>query len=335
MGIRIGINGFGRIGRCVIRGGIANPNFEFVAVNDLSDVEALAHLLRYDSIHKKFGGTVETDGSNLVVNGHRIQVLAERDPARLPWSDLKVDVVLECTGRFLSQDKAIAHIQGGAKKVILSAPAKGAVDGTFVMGVNQHAYDPARHHIVSNASCTTNCVAPMTKVLHEAFGIASGFMTTIHSYTNDQVMLDGIHKDYRRARSGAVSQIPTTTGAAKAVGLVLPDLKGKLDGIAIRVPTPNGSLVDLVINTERPVSKEAINAAVKEAAAGPLAGILEFATDPLVSVDIIGNSHSCVFDSLLTMALGDRMAKVFGWYDNEWGYSLRLLDLAQYVGERL
>jgi glyceraldehyde 3-phosphate dehydrogenase len=335
MALRLGINGFGRIGRCVARAAAADPNVDLVAVNDLSDVNVLGHLFKYDSIHREFGGTVEVADSDLVINGDRVKVLAERDPAALPWGQLGCDVVLECTGIFRSRDKAAAHLQGGAKKVILSAPGKGEVDGTFVMGVNEKTYDAATQHVISNASCTTNCIAPLAKVLNDSFGLLNGLMTTIHSYTNDQALLDGIHKDWRRARAGAMSQVPTTTGAAKAVGLVLPELKGKLNGLAVRVPTPNVSLVDLVVTTERAVTVDSLKAAYKEAADGPLKGILQYLDVPLVSNDMIGNSYSCIFDAELTYTQGDHMAKLLAWYDNEWGYSVRLLDLARYVGERL
>jgi glyceraldehyde 3-phosphate dehydrogenase len=335
MALRLGINGFGRIGRCVARIAAARSDVDLVAVNDLSDVNVLGHLFKYDSIHREFAGDVSIEEGELVIDGDRVKVLAERDPAALPWGDLGCDVVLECTGIFRTRETMGAHLRAGAKKIILSAPAKGDIDGTFCIGVNEKTYDPASHHIISNASCTTNCIAPLAKVLNDTFGVQQGLMTTIHSYTNDQALLDGIHKDWRRARAGAMSQVPTTTGAAKAVGLVLPELKGKLNGLAIRVPTPNVSLVDLVVTTERAVTVEAIKAAYKEAAAGPLKGILQYLDVPLVSNDMIGNEHSCIFDAELTYIQGDHMAKVLGWYDNEWGYSVRLLDLARYVGERL
>jgi glyceraldehyde 3-phosphate dehydrogenase len=334
MSIRVGINGFGRIGRCVLRAGLEQGGIDFVGVNDLANVEALAHLLRFDSVHGRFSGHVEVDGSDMIVNGDRLKVFAERDPANLPWADLECDIVLECTGFFRSKEAASAHLRAGAEKVLISAPAKG-VDKTIVLGVNDDQYDPATDHIISNASCTTNCLAPMAKVLNDSFGIEQGLMTTIHSYTNDQALLDGIHKDPRRARAGAVSMIPTTTGAAKAVGLVLPELQGRLNGMAIRVPTPNVSMVDLVVVTQREVTVEAVNAAMKAAAEGALSGYLEYTDEPLVSADLNGNPASCTFDSLLTSTQGDHLCKVLGWYDNEWGYSSRLVDLAQFVGARL
>jgi glyceraldehyde 3-phosphate dehydrogenase len=324
MTIRLGINGFGRIGRCVARIAAKSADVDIVAVNDLSDVNALAHLFEFDSVHGRWRGSVEVDGTDMIIDGDRLRVVAEREPAKLPWGELGCDVVLECTGRFTARDLAAGHLAGGAKKVVLSAPGKG-VDATFVMGVNDDTYDPAKHHVVSNASCTTNCLAPMAKVLHETFGIEQGVMTTVHSYTNDQALLDGIHKDLRRARAGAVSQVPTTTGAAKAVGLVLPELAGKLDGMAIRVPTPNVSIVDLVVNTKTKATAEAVNAAMKEAADGPMKGIIEYLTKPLVSADLMGNPASCAFDAALTKTIGD----------NEWGYSQRLFDLAKKIGAAL
>ncbi len=334
MTIRLGINGFGRIGRCVARIAAKSADVDIVAVNDLSDVNALAHLFEFDSVHGRWRGSVEVDGTDMIIDGDRLRVVAEREPAKLPWGELGCDVVLECTGRFTARDLAAGHLAGGAKKVVLSAPGKG-VDATFVMGVNDDTYDPAKHHVVSNASCTTNCLAPMAKVLHETFGIEQGVMTTVHSYTNDQALLDGIHKDLRRARAGAVSQVPTTTGAAKAVGLVLPELAGKLDGMAIRVPTPNVSIVDLVVNTKTKATAEAVNAAMKEAADGPMKGIIEYLTKPLVSADLMGNPASCAFDAALTKTIGDTMVKVLAWYDNEWGYSQRLFDLAKKIGAAL
>lgn len=334
MSLRLGINGFGRIGRCVARAAAGDPNVDLIAVNDLSDVNALAHLLKYDSVHGRFDGDVGVDGGDMTIRGDRLRVLAERDPAKLPWGALGCEVVLECTGLFRTREAAAAHLSGGAKKVVISAPGKG-VDGTFVMGVNESTYDSAQHHVISNASCTTNCLAPMAKVLHESFGIEAALMTTIHSYTNGQALLDGINKDWRRARAGAVSQVPTTTGAAKAVGLVLPELNGKIDGMAVRVPTADGSLIDLVARTTRPVTVDGLNAAMKEAANGALKGIVHYLDVPLVSQDIIGWSASCIFDSLLTATQGSHLIKALAWYDNEWGYSSRLLDLARYVGERL
>jgi len=332
MTIRVGINGFGRIGRLVFRAALRDPNIEVVAVNDLTDAKTLAHLLKYDSTHGKLDGVVAGDGA-FFVNGREVKVLAQRDPAMLPWGELGVDVVVESTGFFTDALKAHAHIDAGAKKVIISAPASNE-DITIVMGVNDGEYDAAKHHIISNASCTTNCLAPFAKVLRDEFGLVSGFMNTIHSYTNDQVILDSPHKDLRRARSAAVSIIPTSTGAAKAIGLVLPDMKGKLDGMSMRVPTPDGSVVDLVCQLGRDVTRDEINAAMKKAAEGPMKGILEYCEEPIVSVDVIGNPHSSVFDSLQTMVMGGtgNFVKCISWYDNEWGYSSRVVDLVNLVG---
>jgi glyceraldehyde 3-phosphate dehydrogenase len=333
MSIKVGINGFGRIGRNAFRAALGNPDVEIVAVNDLTDAETLAHLLKYDSVHGKLNAEVKVENGSILVNGKPVKVLAEKDPAALPWGALGVQVVVESTGRFTDAAKAAAHIQAGAKKVIISAPAKGE-DITIVMGVNESQYDPAKHHILSNASCTTNCLAPMAKVVHEAFGIKHGMMTTVHSYTNDQQILDLPHKDLRRARAAALSIIPTTTGAAKAVALVLPELKGKLNGFALRVPTPNVSITDLVAEMEKPVTVEEVNAALKAAAAGPLKGILEYCDEPLVSKDFNGNAHSCIVDSLSTMVVDGTQLKVIGWYDNEWGYSNRVVDLIAYIGKK-
>ncbi|HEY5468171.1 MAG TPA: type I glyceraldehyde-3-phosphate dehydrogenase [Coriobacteriia bacterium] len=332
MTIRVGINGFGRIGRLVFRAALRGPNIEVVAVNDLTDAKTLAHLLKYDSTHGKLDGVVAGEGA-FTVNGHEVKVLAQRDPAMLPWGELGVDVVVESTGFFTDALKAHAHIDAGAKKVIISAPASNE-DITIVMGVNDGEYDAARHHVISNASCTTNCLAPFAKVLRDEFGLVSGFMNTIHSYTNDQVILDSPHKDLRRARSAAVSIIPTSTGAAKAIGLVLPDMKGKLDGMSMRVPTPDGSVVDLVAQLGREVTKDEINAAMKAAAEGPMKGILEYCVDPIVSIDVVGNPASSVFDSLQTMVMGGtgNFVKCISWYDNEWGYSNRVVDLVKLVG---
>ena len=332
MTIRVGINGFGRIGRLVFRAALRDPNIEVVAVNDLTDAKTLAHLLKYDSTHGKLDGVVAGEGA-FTVNGHEVKVLAQRDPAMLPWGELGVDVVVESTGFFTDALKAHAHIDAGAKKVIISAPASNE-DITIVMGVNDGEYDAARHHVISNASCTTNCLAPFAKVLRDEFGLVSGFMNTIHSYTNDQVILDSPHKDLRRARSAAVSIIPTSTGAAKAIGLVLPDMKGKLDGMSMRVPTPDGSVVDLVAQLGREVTKDEINAAMKAAAEGPMKGILEYCVDPIVSIDVVGNPASSVFDSLQTMVMGGtgNFVKCISWYDNEWGYSNRVVDLVKLVG---
>ena len=330
MAIRVGINGFGRIGRLVYRAMSKDPEIEIVAINDLGDKATMAHLLKYDSIHGRAYDSVEVTDDGMSVDGVPLKVLVERDPAALPWGELGVDLVVESTGLFTDANKAKAHLEGGAKKVIISAPAKNE-DITIVMGVNDDKYDPAQHNIVSNASCTTNCLAPLAKVLLDNFGIKRGFMNTIHSYTNDQRILDLPHKDLRRARAAAMSQIPTTTGAAKAVSLVLPELKGKLDGMATRVPTPDGSMVDLVAQLERPVTKDEVNAAVKAAAEGPLKGILEYCEDPIVSTDVIGNNHSSVFDSKLTMVQDEPsdFVKCISWYDNEWMYSCRVADLAK------
>ncbi|MGN6242390.1 MAG: type I glyceraldehyde-3-phosphate dehydrogenase [Motilibacteraceae bacterium] len=334
MTTRVGINGFGRIGRNFFRAALAQgADVEIVGVNDLTDNKTLAHLLKYDSILGRLGKDVVATEDAIVVDGVKIRALAERDPAALPWGELGADVVIESTGHFTDATKAKAHVDAGAKKVIISAPAKNE-DVTVVMGVNEGDYDPAKHTVISNASCTTNCLAPMAKVIHENFGIVSGFMTTIHAYTNDQVILDFPHKDLRRARAAATNIIPTTTGAAKAVSLVLPELKGKLDGYALRVPVPTGSATDLTVKLSREVSKDEINAAIKAAAEGPLKGILEYTEDPIVSSDIVTYPASCIFDSLLTNTMGDT-AKVLGWYDNEWGYSNRLVDLVGYVGARL
>jgi glyceraldehyde 3-phosphate dehydrogenase len=333
MSIKIGINGFGRIGRNVLRAAAGDPNLEFVAVNDITDAKTLAHLLKYDSVLGRYKGTVEAAADAILVDGRPVKVLAAKDPAELPWKSLGVDVVIESTGKFTKRPDVMKHIEkGGARKVIVSAPATDP-DITIVLGVNDKDYDPARHHMLSNASCTTNCLAPVAKVLHESFGIEKAFMTTIHSYTNDQKILDAPHKDLRRARSAAVSQIPTTTGAAKAVGLVLPDLKGKIDGIAIRVPTPNVSIVDLVAVMKKPVTDKDVNAALKAASEGALKGILGYTEEPLVSVDFMSDPHSSIVDGLSTKVLGDNLLKVMSWYDNEWGYSCRLVDLVRLIGK--
>ena len=330
---KVGINGFGRIGREVFRVAFTNPDVEVVAVNDLTAAETLAHLLKYDSVHGTFPYEVTVDGDCIVVDGKKVQVLAQTDPAILPWGELGVEIVVESTGRFTDGPKAAAHIEAGAKKVIISAPAK-QEDITIVMGVNEDKYDPANHHIISNASCTTNCLAPFTKVLMEKFGIESGLMTTVHSYTNDQRILDLPHKDLRRARAAACSIIPTTTGAAKAVALVLPELKGKLNGFAMRVPTPNVSITDLTVLLQKDTTAEEINAALKEAAEGKLKGILGYNELPLVSRDYNGCPLSSIVDGLSTMMVGPRMAKVVSWYDNEWGYSNRVVDLACYIAAK-
>jgi glyceraldehyde 3-phosphate dehydrogenase len=330
MTIKVGINGFGRIGRNVFRVAVNNPEFEVVAVNDLTDAKTLAHLLKYDSVHGTMNAEVKAVDGGIEVNGKLIKVIAERDPANLPWKAMGVDIVVESTGLFTDKNKAIAHINAGAKKVIISAPAKNE-DITIVMGVNQDKYDAANHHVISNASCTTNCLAPFAKVLHEKFGIKSGLMTTVHSYTNDQNILDLPHKDLRRARAAGMSIIPTTTGAAKAVALVLPELKGKLNGFALRVPTPNVSITDLVAQLEKPATAEAVNAALKEAANGELKGIMAFSEEELVSKDYNGNPHSSIVDGLSTMMVGDNLVKVVSWYDNEWGYSNRVVDLISFI----
>jgi glyceraldehyde 3-phosphate dehydrogenase len=332
--VRVGINGFGRIGRNFWRAVHAGEaDIEIVAANDLGDLATIAHLLKYDTVLGTLDLDVSADGSVIRAGQHQITMLAEKAPAQLPWGDLGVDVVIESTGRFTKAADAAQHLDGGAKKVIISAPATDE-DITIVMGVNDSDYDPARHNVISNASCTTNCVAPMAKVLHDSFGIRKGYMTTVHAYTNDQVILDFPHKDLRRARAAAQNIIPTTTGAAKATALVLPELKGRLDGRALRVPVVDGSVTDLVVNLEREASAEEVNAAFKAAADGPLKAILHYTADPIVSSDIVGTPYSCTFDSLLTMSYGD-MIKVIGWYDNEWGYSTRLADLAAMVGASL
>lgn len=326
MSIRVGINGFGRIGRNVFRAAAGNDAIEIVAVNDITDTSTLAYLLQYDSIFGRYPGDVVADGDAIVVDGRRVKVFAERDPGALPWGDNGVDVVVESTGLFTDRDKAAAHLSGGAKKVIISAPASGP-DITIVLGVNDDQYDPATHHVISNASCTTNCLAPIAKVLDESFGLVQGFMTTCHAYTNDQRILDLPHSDLRRARAAALSIIPTSTGAARAIGEVLPHLKGKLDGFALRVPTPDGSVVDLTAEVGRETTIDEVNAAMKAAAEGPLKGILAYTDAPIVSRDVIGDSHSSLFDSGLTMVRGTTV-KVVSWYDNEWGYSCRVVDLA-------
>ena len=330
MATKIGINGFGRIGRNLFRAAFGDAALDIVAVNDITDARTLAHLLKYDSVHGAFKGTVEAKDQSLVVNGKEIKVLASKDPAALPWKDLGVEVVVESTGRFTDRASAAKHLEAGAKKVIISAPAKDE-DITIVLGVNETRYDPAKHHVISNASCTTNCLAPMAKVLMQVCGIKHGLMTTIHSYTNDQSILDLPHKDLRRARAAAMSMIPTSTGAAKAVGLVLPELKGKVHGLAIRVPTPNVSVVDLVIEAEKPVTAEAINAALRKAAEGELKGILGYTDEPLVSIDFNGNPLSSIVDGLSTSVMDGTMVKVLSWYDNEWGYSCRVRDLIKYI----
>ncbi|MBD3688719.1 type I glyceraldehyde-3-phosphate dehydrogenase [Nanchangia anserum] len=335
MTIRVGINGFGRIGRNFFRAAVQRgADFEIVAVNDLTDNKTLAHLLKYDSILGRLEGEVAYDDESITVNGNRIRVFAEKDPANLPWSDVKADIVIESTGFFTDATKAKAHLDGGAKKVIISAPAKNE-DATFVVGVNHKDYDPAKHNIVSNASCTTNCLAPLAKALNDAIGIERGLMTTIHAYTGDQRIQDAPHKDLRRARAAAQNMVPTTTGAARAVALVLPELKGKLDGYAVRVPVITGSMTDLTFTASKEVTVEDVNAAVKKASEeGDLAGILAYTEDPIVSTDIVTDPHPSIFDSGLTKVIGDQV-KVVSWYDNEWGYSNQLVSLTEYIGERL
>ncbi|TFB76271.1 type I glyceraldehyde-3-phosphate dehydrogenase [Cryobacterium glaciale] len=335
MSVKIGINGFGRIGRNYFRAALAKgSDIEIVAVNDLSDPASLAHLLKYDSVGGRLNATVEVDGDNIVVNGKPIKVLAERDPANLPWGALGVEIVIESTGRFTKAVDAQKHIEAGAKKVIVSAPATGADVATLVLGVNENTYDAAIHNIISNASCTTNCLAPLVKVFLDNFGIERGLMTTIHAYTADQNLQDGPHSDLRRARAAALNIIPTSTGAAKALGLVIPESIGKLDGYALRVPVPTGSITDLTLTASRAVTVEEVNAAYKAAAEGPLKGILSYTEDPIVSSDIVGDPHSSIFDAGLTKVIGDQV-KVASWYDNEWGYSNRLVDLTEFVAERL
>ena len=334
MSVKIGINGFGRIGRNYFRAALAQgSDLDIVAVNDLTDTKTLAHLLKYDSISGKLDADISVDGDSIVVNGKKIKVLADRDPANLPWGELGVDIVIESTGFFTNADKARAHINAGAKKVLISAPASNE-DATFVIGVNEKDYDPANHHIISNASCTTNSLAPLAKVFNDKFGIERGLMTTVHAYTADQNLQDGPHSDLRRARAAALSIIPTSSGAAKAIGLVLPELNGKLDGYALRVPTPTGSITDLTLTTKSAVTVDEIKAAYKEAADGYLKGILEYTEDEIVSHDIVGNPHSSIFDAGLVRVLGDQV-KISAWYDNEWGFSNRLVDLTEYVAERL
>jgi len=330
MGLKVGINGFGRIGRNVFRVLLHSKDIEVAAINDLTDAKTLGHLLKYDSVHGIMDAEVAVGEGFLLVNGKKVFITAQKDPSLIPWSDYGVDAVLECTGLFTDREGASRHLGSGVKKVIISAPAK-EPDLTVVVGVNDSTYDPSRHHIISNASCTTNCLAPVAKVLLEEFGIVRGLMTTIHSYTNDQKILDLPHKDLRRARAAALSMIPTTTGAAKAVSLVIPDLKGKLDGMAIRVPTPNVSLVDLVAELDKDVSPEDVNGVLKSAAGGSLKGVLQFCEEPLVSVDFNGNPHSSIVDSLSTTVMGKRLVKVLSWYDNEWGFSNRMVDLLKII----
>jgi glyceraldehyde 3-phosphate dehydrogenase len=333
MPIKVGINGFGRIGRNVVRAGLHHPNIEFVAANDLTDTTTLAHLLKYDSILGQLHHPVRAEGDSVYVDDKRIRIFAIKDPAEIDWPSLGVQVVVESTGRFTDAADAKKHLRGSVKKVIISAPAKGE-DITMVLGVNDKAYDPAKHNIISNASCTTNCLAPVAKVLNDAFGIEKGSMTTIHSYTNDQPTLDFPHKDLRRARAAALNMIPTSTGAAKAIGLVLPELKGKLDGYAMRVPTPDVSVVDLVAVLKKDATTEEVNAELKKAAEGPLKGILAYTTDPVVSTDMLHNSNSSIVDADLTKVIGGNLVKVVAWYDNEWGYSSRVVDLIDFLGKK-
>ena len=334
MAVKVGINGFGRIGRLVYRA-LENKDIEIVAVNDITDSKTLAHLLKYDSVHGVFPKEIKVEGDFVHVGDDKFRVFAVRNPAEIPWKDFDVDIVIESTGLFRQREKAAEHLKAGVKKVIISAPAKGEVDATIVMGVNEEIYNPEKHHVVSNASCTTNCLAPVAKILHDNWVIKRGLMTTIHSYTNDQKILDLPHSDLRRARAAAVSMIPTTTGAAKAVGLVLPELKGKLDGMAVRVPTPNVSLIDLVVETEKATSAEEINAKMKEASENALKGILAYTEEPLVSCDFIDNPHSSIFDALTTKVIDGTFVKVLSWYDNEFGYSSRTVDLAVLMAKNL
>ncbi len=331
MAINVAINGFGRIGRLVFRQVVQEKGLKVVAINDLTDAKTLAHLLKYDSVHGRFDGEVSVSrGGTIVVNGRKIQVLSEKDPLMLPWKRLKVDIVIESTGHFRKRKDAAKHLEAGARKVIISAPSPDP-DIMIVMGVNHKLFRKSKHHIISTASCTTNCLAPVVKVLHDSFGVANGLMTTIHAYTNDQMILDFPHKDLRRARACAVSMIPTTTGAAKAVGTVMPDLAGKLNGMAVRVPVADGSIVDLVVTLKKKATVEEVNAAMRKAAKGYLKGILEYCTDPIVSCDIIGNPHSSIYDSLATMQISPKVIKILSWYDNEYGYSARMVDMMKMV----
>jgi len=334
MAIRVGINGFGRIGRNVFRASLAHPDIDIVAINDITDAKTLAHLLQYDSVHGTLDRPVAASANGLTVGDEEVRVTTERNPAALPWAKLGVDIVLECTGLFTERDRAAAHLEAGAKKVIVSAPSKGA-DVTICYKVNDDAYDPGKHHVISNASCTTNCLSPVAKVLHEHFGIRRGLMTTVHAYTNDQRILDLPHEDLRRARAAALSMIPTSTGAARAIGLVIPELNGKLDGMAVRVPTPNVSVVDLSAELEKPATEAAINDAMRAAAAGPLAGVLHYSDAPLVSSDFNGTPYSSIFDAALTKVLDGTFCKVLSWYDNEWGFSNRMCDVALLIGRQL
>ena len=330
MTVRVGINGFGRIGRLVFRAGMAHGGLEFMAVNDLTDAKTLAHLLKYDSVYGKYDGSIEAKGDGIVVDGKEVKVLAIREPGELPWKDLAVDVVLESTGRFVDRENASKHLQAGAKRVVISAPAKNP-DKTLVLGVNEKEYEPSAHRVLSMGSCTTNCLAPVVKVLNEEFGIEHGLMTTTHAYTNDQVILDFPHKDLRRARAAGLSMIPTTTGAARALSFVIPEMEGKLDGMAIRVPTPTVSVVDLVARVKKPATVDAVNEAFKRYAEGPMKGILAVSDEPLVSKDYTGNPHSSIVDSLSTKVVGGNLVKVISWYDNEWGFSTRMVEFLIYI----
>lgn len=334
MKTRIAINGFGRIGRMVFRKAITRDDLEIVAVNASYPAETLAHLVKYDSVHGPFDADVKAGDNELIVNGKTVKLLSNRDPRQLPWKDLEIDIVIEATGKFKSKETAGYHIEAGAKKVLITAPGKDE-DVTIVMGVNEDQYDNEKHHIISNASCTTNCLAPVAKVIDEAFGIEQGLMTTVHAYTNDQKNIDNPHKDLRRARACGMSIIPTSTGAAKALSKVLPQLEGKMNGMALRVPTPNVSLVDLVVDVKKPVTVESVNAALKAAAEGEMKGIIGYTEEPLVSIDFTGNENSSIIDGLSTMVIGDRKVKVLAWYDNEWGYSCRVVDLAAYIGSKM
>ncbi|HMM22305.1 MAG TPA: type I glyceraldehyde-3-phosphate dehydrogenase [Selenomonadales bacterium] len=334
MAVRIGINGFGRIGRMCLRAALQNEEVQVVAVNSTTNARSSAHLLKYDSIHGKLDHQIEATDDEMIIDGQPIKMLSDRNPANLPWGQLGIDIVIEATGKFNSGKDCEVHLKNGAKKVIISAPAKDSVP-TIVMGVNETVYNPQLHQVVSNASCTTNCLAPIVKVINDRFGIVNGLMSTVHAFTTDQRSLDNSHKDPRRSRSCVQSIVPTTTGAAKAIGLVIPELKGKLNGVSVRVPVPNVSLTDLVVELARDITVEDINNALRDAANGPLRGILEFCEDPLVSIDFLGNSHSAIVDALSTMVVGKRSAKILAWYDNEWGYSCRVIDLAQYIGKTL
>lgn len=331
---KLGINGFGRIGRMCMRASLENPEVEVVAINGTSSPQSLAHLLKYDSVHGRLKNQIETTNDEIIIDGHPIRVLSDRDPANLTWGDYGVDIVIESTGKFKSGQDCQVHLNNGAKKVIISAPAKNE-DITIVMGVNENKYDPEKHHVISNASCTTNCLAPIAKVINDAYGLKSGFMTTVHAFTTDQRSLDNRHKDLRRARSCVQSIIPTTTGAAKSIGIVIPELAGKLNGVSVRVPVANVSLIDLVVELNKTITAEEINRTLENAARGQLKGILDFSREPLVSIDFLGDSHSAIIDSLSTMVIDSNMVKIMAWYDNERGYSCRVIDLAAYIGERL